>query len=1717
MKRRLFTVYSLLLAVVVLAPLLPSLTSSSMAQRPAKPLARPAVPNAVQPIKALYLYGQDRAAAQDIVTILGNNGVSVTTQSLGSAPVLDKRVYLPLVVSGGKTAASAGGQSRPASATPALAVSEFDLVVVGDDTSNGADWLGGAPLVQQIAASERPVLGIGRGGAAFFDKVGSRLGASHTVAGRGRQIVQVDGLSSLSFYQGNTAVQHAGPIDLFAADVDVLSLPLGGREPHLTRLAALAGTTDRMPIVREDERRALWGFRGAPGQLSASGQSLFANLAWLLAGPNVQIPFAAGTLNPTPGVEPDLANALAGGTPQYAIAQLRGLPSPEDRRSLQSLGVMLLDYLTDDTYSAQVAATADLNDPTLLRLVRFLGGYRPDYKVDPALGVAGRRAAAPAAAKIVEVAVFFFPNVPRATVDAVLRKHATSFRKLSTDHDWLVPNDPASIAALAQEPAVRFIARGPEPPQDINATARPAMRSDAVQAAVVPAPASGTPIVYTGLTGQGVVIGQFERKPDSSHPDLSGRVTFGAQANANQSNHATHTAGTIMGSGQNSETNGATPFANRGHAPRATLVNESYATDSSTGSAFADNFSDAYRTYGAVASSHSYVMTPGLYDGVASGIDTIVRGDATDGSGNAVPPRLALWAAANQGTGAQYDDEEGFYSIYSPAKNSLTVGSTDTDNGMVSDYSSKGPTFDGRIKPDVVASGCRGNVGGGIVSTFPGTGYGTMCGTSMATPATAGVVALMMEQYRKTFGATAMPLPSTLKAVLVNSATDLNATTTWNDPDCSCTWTYGAGPDWTTGYGQVNAEAAVNTIRAKSIVEDQVSPSNTTDNWTFNVSAGRPELRFTLAWDDLPGDTSTGQTTDKLVDDLDLVLVAPDGTTLSYPWKLDALPVTATAGNGALDPITQNDIDNNPAYRGVNNRDNVEQVVVPAPAAGAWTARITGAALPTGATQKYSLVGDVRGLNIVAPKTGNAAEAGDPANPNNILVAVEAVQPYAVDTHASLVDAQASDFAVTLDGFGVAAGTTATVVSGAPVGDQFWLTVRPQSGVYTAGVKYNLHVRWNGHGDDTENKAVLFTSREIADRTVVIDHSGSMADYDKMNAAKNAARLFIDQSLIDDRIAVVGFDSGASTPYTIHQVTGPAELDAAKSAVNAMSPTTSTALGQGLLAGQAQVTAAPSSYSDKDVIALLSDGMENVNPLYNTPAVKGVIEPTDTIVDTVAVGPANAGMHDLLAQVANDNGGHAYVVTTGAAGSSSAPATSAAATTSLLALPAAAATGLDAWPQTLANRLGDTYKQIAESILRENRLFQAQGFADPSAGAARWPVVVPDRLKRITFALNWADAGAGMRLLVIDPSGKQYVYDQKNPNCRTDPTHQTCIIDTPVPGRWLISVFFGDSKSEYMVWASAKTPISFQLFVATPEDERVAHRPVHLVGYLEQGGKPLPKQSVKLQVRGPFDSSTTVQLFDDGLHGDGRKNDGIYGGYFADGSVKGVYAVRGVADGTDLNGDAFQLFANSSFLLHPRAAYIYDDDLAKGADYRQLLKDNGISVDLIDVHNVSTAPLRDYNLIVVGADTGSLGTWGTDASVQAIIRSELPVLGLGEGGYAYFGKIKSNMGWPKGAHGAGTSINWTNPSDNIWRYSVEFQLPKGPLQLYAKPSERVDIFLADQGGPFQIFGYNDTDGRYADLLMENRRHTLWSFDDGPRAMTDTGRQLFVNTAYRTLR
>ena len=133
---------------------------------------------------------------------------------------------------------------------------------------------------------------------------------------------------------------------------------------------------------------------------------------------------------------------------------------------------------------------------------------------------------------------------------------------------------------------------------------------------------------------------------------------------------------------------------------------------------------------------------------------------------------VVVAAAGNLGY-QRFETKDGSYESYAAfsitdpgnADGVITVGATHRYRPHtygVSFFSSRGPTGDGRLKPDLVAPGER------IESSLLNGDWGELDGTSMAAPHVSGAAAMLMARYDELIGE-----PQRVKRILCESATDL--------------------------------------------------------------------------------------------------------------------------------------------------------------------------------------------------------------------------------------------------------------------------------------------------------------------------------------------------------------------------------------------------------------------------------------------------------------------------------------------------------------------------------------------------------------------------------------------------------------------------------------------------------------------------------------------------------------------------------------------------------------------------------------------------------------------------------------------------------------------------------------------------------------------------------------------------------------------------------
>ena len=409
-----------------------------------------------------------------------------------------------------------------------------------------------------------------------------------------------------------------------------------------------------------------------------------------------------------------------------------------------------------------------------------------------------------------------------------------------------------------------------------------------------------SPVAANGAAGKGEVVAVADTGFDKGsttdvHPAFAGRVkklyALGRPGRKDDPDgHGTHVAGSVLGDGVSSADGPV-----RGAAPAAKLVLQSL-LDSQDGlgglpDSLIDLFTPPYKTDLARVHTNSWGSPGnlGVYDQQAHEVDEFVFTHRD---------MLICFAAGNEGRDGDANGQIDAGSVTPPgtAKNCLTVGACEDNRptqtltygqgwpndfpanpirsdrvannpeGMVA-FSSRGPTHDERIKPDVVAPGSY------ILSTrsraTKSHGWGLTAdplfmfdgGTSMATPLVAGCVAVVRAFLRSTRGLK-KPSAALLKALLINGAHDLAGQYLPSEA--------AAAPNNSEGFGRVDLQAVVGpyapTESLQFFDEGKVLDTTQREDRTLAVPAGATGLKATLVWTDPPGEG--------LQSDLDLVVAA---------------------------------------------------------------------------------------------------------------------------------------------------------------------------------------------------------------------------------------------------------------------------------------------------------------------------------------------------------------------------------------------------------------------------------------------------------------------------------------------------------------------------------------------------------------------------------------------------------------------------------------------------------------------------------------------------------------------------------------------------------------------------------------------------------------------------------------------------------------------------
>lgn len=363
---------------------------------------------------------------------------------------------------------------------------------------------------------------------------------------------------------------------------------------------------------------------------------------------------------------------------------------------------------------------------------------------------------------------------------------------------------------------------------------------------------------YLSVRGKNITVSLKEDLLDTTDIDFTGRYIPSPFAATQRSSHATIMATMIGGAGN-------TGTKSLGAAPQVLFTSADFNTS------LMPEDPDYFKQFDITIQNHSYGTGVENYYGLeAVAYDEQVYNTDT---------LLHVFSSGNIGTNTDssgiYQGINGYANLsgtFKQAKNVLVAGGTDDSLHVVS-LSSRGPAYDGRVKPELVAFGIDG--------------------TSGASAITSGVAALLQDAYKQKYGVA--PSAALVKALLINSAVKVDHIPL----------------SYKSGYGSLHALDALNTLSAAQFMK-----GSGPQQFTIHVPAGMEQLHVTLCWNDPPAAVNASKA---LVNDLDLSVTDAAGQTFA-PWVLSAAPSTDSLGAAAK--------------RGRDSLNNIEQVTIDHPVAG---------------------------------------------------------------------------------------------------------------------------------------------------------------------------------------------------------------------------------------------------------------------------------------------------------------------------------------------------------------------------------------------------------------------------------------------------------------------------------------------------------------------------------------------------------------------------------------------------------------------------------------------------------------------------------------------------------------------------------------------------------------------------------------------------------------
>ena len=580
-----------------------------------------------------------------------------------------------------------------------------------------------------------------------------------------------------------------------------------------------------------------------------------------------------GGYHADPASDPD-AKVAGDDSRRLRLVQLTGPARDGWRDQLEQQGLQVLAYVPNNAYLVWADAAAEDVAGRLdaTGFVRWHGGVPLAAKRSP--GVEPTRG-------VVDLIVLHVRQTGAADLPALVATLGGVFERAHPAQPdgrlWIaiVRIDADQVPTLMAEDSVIWAEPAPGKPVFGGE-----MSSVIVSGALddgQPTPGYRSWLEDVGYDGTGVMWAVVDSGVDPLHPDLAGLdgISYpGCETelpgdDPGLAGHGTPVASIALGTAAAGFTDPDGFLWGLGVAPGAGLLSQNAICDGEVSWPPAGGWQILSRDgilAGSVGSNNSWNSQEGIAHGyqISERVHDLMVRDGNFDTPNVAEPYILVFNAGNQGPDPS--------TIPAPmeAKNLITVGAIDNwrvggNLHTVVEYSSRGPTLDGRMFPTVMAPGRRVGAAehrlGGIYGSIwevPDTDglYMSFEGTSAAAPHVSGMLAVVTQWWRAT-RFNGAPSPAAARAMVVNAAVPLDEGPSVPNPD--------------VGWGLADLGRIVSSPDPLWISDQTVTLTETGGSWQQEVIVVDPSrpLRVTLAWTD---DAAAAGANPTLVNDLDLVV-----------------------------------------------------------------------------------------------------------------------------------------------------------------------------------------------------------------------------------------------------------------------------------------------------------------------------------------------------------------------------------------------------------------------------------------------------------------------------------------------------------------------------------------------------------------------------------------------------------------------------------------------------------------------------------------------------------------------------------------------------------------------------------------------------------------------------------------------------------------------------